>query len=228
MTFADKTQLLDLTHSLSGDIPGWDRDCCFSMNIACDYDDCKAPNLFRIQKISGKAGCGTHIDSPAHCFAGAKTTDAIELEKLMTDCMVIHVSGADENTVVLPDAVVSFEKTHGTIPTNAFVIVHTGWDAHWGSPEKYRNELRFPSIHEDTAKLLLERGVAGIGIDTLSPDAGGKDFPVHRVMLGAGKYLVENVANAGELPPTGARVLIAPMKIAGATEAPVRLLAFLQ
>lgn len=64
-----------------------------------------------------------------------------------------------------------------------------------------------------------------IGIDTLSPDAGGKDFPVHRVILGAGKYIVENIANAAAVPPTGAKILIMPVKIKDGTEAPVRLVA---
>jgi kynurenine formamidase len=61
---------------------------------------------------------------------------------------------------------------------------------------------------------------------TPSADArGGEDFPVHRAILGAGKYLVENVANAKELPPTGARIFVMPMKIKDGTEAPIRLVA---
>jgi len=43
--------------------------------------------------------------------------------------------------------------------------------------------------------------------------------------LEEGKHIVENVANAKQLPPLGAHVLILPMKIEGATEAPVRMIA---
>jgi len=74
--------------------------------------------------------------------------------------------------------------------------------------------------------MLLERSIAGIGIDTLSCDRGDQGFPVHRVILGAGKYLVENIANAKELPPTGGRILVLPLKLKHGTEAPVRLVAF--
>jgi kynurenine formamidase len=93
--------------------------------------------------------------------------------------------------------------------------------------KEYRVPItKFPSVHENVAKLLLERGVTGIGIDTLSADTGADGFPVHRAILGAGKYLVENVANAKELPPTGAKIAVLPMKIKDGTEAPIRLIAF--
>ena len=123
----------------------------------------------------------------------------------------------------MPQIVEAFEKKYGKIQRDTFIIFHTGWDRYWNNKDKYRNDLKFPSVHEDTAKLLLERKISGIGIDTLSPDAGGKIFPVHRVILGAGKYLVENIANAKELPPTGAKILIMPIKIQNGTEAPIRL-----
>jgi kynurenine formamidase len=95
----------------------------------------------------------------------------------------------------------------------------------WDNKEKYRNNLQFPSIHEDTAKLLLERNIAGLGVDTLSADTGKNGFPVHRAILSAGKYLVENIANANTLPSVGAKICVLPIKIKEGTEAPVRLLA---
>ena len=69
------------------------------------------------------------------------------------------------------------------------------------------------------AALLGERGIAGLGIDTLSADTGGRSFPVHRAILGSGRYLVENIANAELLPPTGATAFVLPMKIHEGTEA---------
>lgn len=222
----DAHQIIDLTHSLTSDIPSFDGDCCFSLHIAVDYKDCESTNLFRVQKIEAKAGAGTHMDAPAHCFPKSKTIEALDLANLVTECIIIRVDDeANETYVVMPDAIKKFEEQHGKIEPNTFVIFYTGWDKYWGTPKKYRNDLQFPSVHEETAKLLLKRDVAGIGIDTLSPDAGGKDYPVHRVILGSGKYLVENVANAEKVPPTGAKIMIMPMKIKDGTEAPIRMIA---
>ncbi len=226
MTTKPPRRIIDLTHALSPDIPSWDGSCWFSLQTKVDYKDCTPPNLFRGQRIEAMSGAGTHMDAPAHCVPGAVTIEALELKDLITDCIVIHAEGdVDAEYLVMPEAITAFEQEHGKIPPNAFVIFHTGWSKYWNDPKKYRNDLRFPSIHPDTAKLLLERNVAGIGIDTLSPDAGGKDFPVHRVILGAGKYIVENVANAEHVPPMGAKIMVMPIKIKEGTEAPIRLVA---
>ena len=219
---------VDLTHTLSSEILHWDGDCCFRTEIKVDYKDCTPPNLFRVQKIEMKAGAGTHIDAPAHCLPEGKTIEKLELENLVTECVVIKIDNAKEDTLLTPDLIEKFEKENGKINQNTFVIFNTGWDKYWNEPKKYRNDFKFPSVHEETAKLLLERNIAGIGIDTLSPDASGQDFPVHRILLGAEKYIVENIANAKELPAVGSKVCILPIKIKDGTEAPVRMIAILE
>jgi len=50
-------------------------------------------------------------------------------------------------------------------------------------------------------------------------------FPLHYYLLGAGKYGVTQLANLGKLPPTGALLVIAPLKLVGGTGSPVRALA---
>ncbi len=220
-------KIIDLTYTLSSTTPSWDGGCGFDMPVSVDYKDCKEPDLFRVHKINMRAGMGTHIDSPAHCIPDAKTIDNLELENLITDCVVIKAESEDENYIIMPEVVERFEKEHGKIVPNAFVIFNTGWGKFWEDKDKYRNNLKFPSVHENTAKLLLERNIAGIGIDTLSPDSTGNAFPVHRIILGAGKYIVENVANVDSLPPVGAKVYIMPLKIKEGTESPIRLVAIL-
>jgi kynurenine formamidase len=219
---------VDLTHVLLPSVPSWDGSCGFLLEVDVDYNNCPPLYLFRTQKINSRAGIGTHMDAPAHCFPSAKTIDALALEDLIVPCIVIKLEEpADERYLLGFEAIKKFETKHGDIPPNAFVIVCTGWGRYWAEPEKYRNNLQFPSIHEEAAMFLLERRIAGLGIDTLSADAGGKVFPVHRVILGAGKYLVENIANAESLPPTGATALVMPTKISEATEAPIRLVAMI-
>jgi len=107
----------------------------------------------------------------------------------------------------------------------------TGWSQYWNDPVKYRNPdekglLCFPSFNYSAAEVLLSRGISGIAIDTLSPDLGvNGHFPVHELFLGAGKYLIENVANAHLLPPIGAYGIVLPLKIAEGSEAPLRFVA---
>ncbi len=221
-------KIIDLTHTLHPEIPTWDGSCGFELEVATDYKDCTPPDVFRTLNIRCGSGIGTHMDAPAHAIPGGKTIDRLSIEELVVDCVCIDVSAeADENYLVMPEAVEKFEKEHGVIAENSFVVFYTGWSKNWDSPEKYSNVHKFPSVHEDTAKVLFERNVTGLGIDTLSADTGANGFPVHRAILGGGKYLVENIANADILPPTGSKVFIMPIKIKEGTEAPIRLIALL-
>ncbi len=222
----EKLRIIDLTHKLSSEIPSWDGSPNFELAIDTDYKDCTPPDLFRTHKIKCGAGTGTHIDAPAHVVSGGRTIDQLTISELVTDCAVIDVSSkAGADYVIFPEVIEEFEKQHGQIKQNSFVIFYTGWDRYWNDKEKYSNNHKFPSVDMSTAKLLIKRGISGLGIDTLSADTGAKGFPVHRAILGGDKYLVENIANAKDLPPTGAKIFVLPIKVKDATEAPIRLIA---
>jgi kynurenine formamidase len=88
--------------------------------------------------------------------------------------------------------------------------------------------LTFPGISAEAAKLLVDRKVAGVGIDTASIDYGkSKDFMTHRVLTAANIYALENVANTDRLPEVGATIIALPVKIAGGTGGPCRIVGIL-
>ena len=217
--------VIDLTHIISPATPSWEGDCGFQHRVILDYSDCTTPIQFKVQKINMYAGLGTHIDAPAHCIPDGKTVDKLELDELIAPCIVIDTSKqAHEFWQLSPDDIRQFERKHGQIGAGAFVIIRTGWDQYWGEPEKYRNNMQFPSISCGATDLLLERNIAGLGIDTLSPDTPDSNYPVHAGILSAGKYLVENVANSSKMPPKGSFSLALPIHIEDGTEAPIRLI----
>ncbi|USO02471.1 MAG: cyclase family protein [Alphaproteobacteria bacterium] len=221
-------RVICLTHKLNSGIPSWDMSCDFHSHKIQDYDACETETKFCVQKINMPAGIGTHIDAPAHCMKEGLTVDQLSLDDLMTQCVMIDVSSqAHENFKATIQDVESFETQYGIIPKNSFVIFYTGWSKHWSVPQKYRNNLTFPSVSAEVAYFLVKRGVAGIGIDTLSPDRPKDGFKVHEIILGAGKYIIENIANADQLPPINAYSIALPIHFEGGTEAPIRLIAFI-
>ena len=223
MTFPYK--IIDLTHPLSSDIPTWDGSCGFEHHLQHDYQQ-SSTTSFRTHKVRMVEGIGTHIDAPAHCIPGGKTIDELNLNDLLAPCLVIDVSAkVHERYSVSVADIEEFEEKHGLIKTGSFIIIQTGWERFWGEPEKYRNNLVFPCVSNAAAHFLLKRNIAGLGIDTLSPDRPEEDYPVHAALLGAGKYIVENIANSAKLPPVGCYSLALPINIKGGTEAPVRLIA---
>lgn len=222
-------QLIELTHTLDENSPAWEETSGFSSSIVLDYADCTTETPFRVQSFTMPAGMGTHMDAPAHCCPDGLYIDQIPLDQLIAPCVVIDVSQkAHELYSVTPQDIADFEKTHGLIQPDSFIIIKTGWSRFWGNPIQYRNNYRFPSVSAETATLLVSRGIVGLGIDTLSPDRPDDDYPVHRILLSSGRYIVENIANCEQLPSKGSFVMAFPLKLRQATEAPMRLIGLLQ
>jgi kynurenine formamidase len=219
-------KIVDLTHTITETMPTWDGKSGFSHLLHCDHD-LNNEYKFRKYKINADEGIGTHMDAPIHCIPNGRTIDQISLNDLITPCVMIDVSEkANAEYKVSVQDIEEFENKYGTIGKGVFAIIYTGWSKYWNEPLKYRNELKFPMVSIEAAQLLLERGVTGLGVDTLSPD-GPNEFPIHNLMLGAGKHLVENIANADQLPAIGAISNISPIKTNSGAEAPVRLIGFI-
>lgn len=212
---------IDLTHTLTPDIPTWTGRCGFETHIAMDYDQ-----GLRVMKFKGQTGIGTHMDAPNHFFPNAKSIDEIGLENFLIPLYVLDVRDKmSPDLMISKEDILSFEKKHGGIQKKSLFIGFTGWGKFWNDPLKYRNDLRFPGFHIEAADLLSERDVCGIGIDTLSPDGSNMSFPVHKKFLGENRYIIENLASLEKLPPMGALGIVLPMKIQGGSEAPIRAIA---
>lgn len=220
---------IDLTHEVSENIPTWNGDCGFKHTNILKYEDCTTECKFLVQMIEALAGIGTHIDAPSHCFPEGKTINDLSLQTLISPCIVVDVSQeAHANYCINIETIRHFERQHGQIWKSSFVIFRTGWDRFWTQPKEYRNDYNFPCISKEVAQYLVSEDIVGIGVDTLSPDKPESDFPVHQILLGAGKYIVENVANAHLLPANGSYIFVMPLRLAKGTEAPIRLLGMLQ
>jgi len=182
---------------------------------------------------------GTHLDAPIHFAEDHWTADAIPVDRLIGPGVVVDVTASvakDQDYRLTVDDVRRFEARHGTIPAGAIVLLRTGWYARWpnrglyfGDDEPGRTtKLHFPSYGRDAVRLLIERRVAAIGVDTASIDHGpSQDFPVHRVASAANVLGLENLAGLDALPETGAWIVALPMKIGGGSGAPLRIVALL-
>lgn len=219
--------ILDLTHPLNIHTPTWNPQDQFSLSIQHDYQGSTDTVSFRVQSLQTPAGIGTHIDAPAHCIKNGKTVDQLELNKLFAPCYVVNVEEkAHESYSVELEDIASYENNFGSITARSIVCIATGWSRFWYDANAYRNNYRFPSIGTEVAHYLVSRGIAGIAIDTLSPDTPANGFPVHNILLSNGCYIIENATNLGLLPAQGAQLIVAPLNAQGATEAPIRFFAY--
>ncbi len=145
---------------------------------------------------------------------------------------VSAASAADPDYTMTTQDLLDWEERYGAIPDGAVVLMYTGWSRKWSDYDAYKNQdedgrMHFPGFSEEAAKFLVEeREINGIGIDNLSVDAAAaRGFWAHRIVNGAGKFHLENVANVHLLPPSGAYLIVAPIKIEGGSGGQVRIFA---
>ena len=221
--------IIDLTHPLHPDIPYWPGAGYGPFRyeqINVFERDGKAAGLFEMPEHMG-----THVDAPNHFVASPTSVDLLPLSDLLRPAVVFDITSratTDAGALLEAEDVLEWERRNGLIPRGAVALVRSGWSQRWADPESFRHGMCFPAISPDAARLLTEgRGVVGVGVDTLSADNGLADnSPCHRLVHGAGAYILENLSNLEQLPERGAFVLFAPLPITGGTGAPARVIAF--
>lgn len=163
---------------------------------------------------------GTHVDAPAHQIAGGDTLDVIPLKRLVTDAVTVDVSGRSPG----PLGVDELEPHLEDVREGDVVFIYSDNARNWGTPA-YWTGFSYPDAR--AARALIERGISAIGFDGPSADpVDSTTYELHRIWLSAGRMIIENVANLGQLPPR-APVVIAPMKLRNSNGAPARILALL-
>jgi kynurenine formamidase len=238
-------RVIDLTQPLDSQTPviplpaQWNNTPLFKLRELSRYDD-RGPMWYWNAFESGEH-TGTHFDAPVHWVSGKdlpdNTVDRIPPQKFVGPACVIDVSqqaARDADFLLTPEDVRAWEGKHGRIPTGAWVLLRTGWSKRTDAKE-YLNVKEdgphTPGWNKECSQLLAtERDILGVGVETVGTDAGraasfDPPFANHYLMHGSGKFGLAALCNLDQLPPTGALVIAAPLKIVGGSGSPVRVLA---
>jgi kynurenine formamidase len=223
-------KLVDLTQPLGPATILWPGSRPFAADIEVDHDT----HGVYARDLSLPEHSGTHLDAPAHFVRDGATVDEITIGALVRPAVCLDVRdlvGDDASFTLSAAMIEAIEERDGVIPGGSAVLVCTGWDRYHGDTGRFRgpgDSLAFPGIGRDAAQLLVARGVAGIGIDTLSVDAGhATTFPTHHVTLPAGLWHLEGLTRLERVPARGAWLVAAAVPVVDASGAPVRAFAIL-
>ena len=117
------------------------------------------------------------------------------------------------------------------------MLLRTGWSARADAQTFLSVKAdgpHSPGFHQTTSQLLAhDRDVLGVGVETVGTDARQAGmftppFPNHTTMHGAGKFGLASLRNLDQLPPTGALIIAAPLKIVNGSGSPLRVLAMVE
>ena len=183
---------------------------------------------------------GTHFDAPVHWVTGKdlpdNACDTIPVQRFIGPACVIDAT-ADVDFLLTPERIDAWEKRHGRIPAGAWVLLRTGWSRRT-DPKEFLNVAadgpHSPGFRADASRMLAhDRDVLGVGVETIGTDAGqagtfDPPFPNHTIMHGAGKFGLASLCNLDQLPPTGAIVIAAPLKIVNGSGSPLRVIALVE
>ena len=236
--------VVDLTQTLSQDFPiivlppEFGQCAPFRMEEISRYDE-RGPSWYWNNITIGEH-TGTHFDAPIHWISGKdlpnNAVDSIDPAKFIAPAAVIDCSGecaADADFMLTVPFVETWERRHGRIGAGHWVLLRTDWSKQ--PPARYAgladDGAHSPGPTPETMKWLVEeRDIGGFGTETIGTDYGqaqhfNPPYPAHFYMHGKGRYGLQCLTNLDRLPPTGAVILAAPLKIKQGSGSPLRVLA---
>ena len=240
-------EVVDLSHPLEPDTPiislppQFGQSAPFRIERISSYDE-RGP-AWAWNNISLGEHTGTHFDAPVHWVTGKdlpqSALDTIPPRRFVSPANVIDCAreaDADADFLLTPEAIQSWEAKHGRIAPGSWVLLLSGWSGRTDAARFLNadaNGPHSPGPSVEAVKFLVEqRDVIGFGTECVGTDAGqafrfDPPFPCHTLMHGANKFGLASLCNLDRLPPTGALLITAPLKIAGGTGSPCRVLALI-
>jgi kynurenine formamidase len=179
----------------------------------------------------------THVDAPWHYNSTtggrrSQTIDELPLDWFFAPGVVIDATDrADGEELTAEDVA---ERLPRPLNERDIVLVRTGRDEFYEEPDYI---ARGPGVSAETTRWLYERGVRVMGIDAWGWDAPlfmqaerakqankpGVFWAAHQLDLAYSQ--IERLVNLGALPRHGFQVACFPLRIAGASAAPARVVA---
>ena len=240
-----RIRVVDLTQTLSPEFPSislppeMGQAWPFRIEELSRYDE-RGPAWYWNNFSCGEH-TGTHFDAPIHWISGKdlpnNATDSIPPERFIGPAFVIDCSkeaAQDPDFLLTKSHILNWETKYARITPRSWVLMRTDWSKRL-DPVAYQNYdeegQHTPGPDVEAVKFLVaERDVLGFGTESIGTDAGQAyhlrpPYPCHYYMHGAGRYGLQCLTNLDQLPPVGAVVVAAPLKIRNGSGSPLRVLA---
>ena len=217
----------------------------FCQYLGCRHEDLPDGEGWGAEVLTDMSShCGTHVDAPLHSGSHsggrrARTITDIALDELYRPGLVLDVrpwaKPSQEITIEMLDAALS--ATGRRIAQGDAVLIRTGQERYtMTDPEFYTQ----PGMSRAGTLHLANQGATILGTDAVGWDlpfgvmarrfkeTGDKSllWDGHKAIVQKEALIVQQLTNLGALPLAGFMVGFFPIKLAGCSAAPARVVAF--
>src|SRR5579871_6050292 len=160
------------------------------------------------------AHTGTHVEAPLHTNPRGGAIDSIALDVLVGPARVLDLRGVSTE-ITPPDLLAAGLGDEPRVLLRTRNSDRALRDS--GRPE------RWVGLSPDAARVLVERGVALVGIDFYTVESPGRDrtFEAHYVLSDAGVVTLEQI-DLGDVAAGVYELVCLPIPLSGAEAAPAR------
>ena len=153
-------KVIDLTHPITPDMPVYPGTEKPVFTPANSYEK----DGFKETKISMFTHTGTHMDPPAHLYAGRTTLDQFPIDQFIGRALVIDVRHLKEGEKI---TMKDIEK-YASLPEKAdFLLFNLGWDKKWGTDAYFGD---YPCVDDEVLSYIMNGNFKGIGFDVIGLD----------------------------------------------------------
>jgi arylformamidase len=189
----------------------------------------RGPGFWQVSSIHMSVHTGTHIDTPLHCYEDGGTTSQASMDDFSGHVALFDLDKKPLEPVTGDD----LEAANPGIQEGDIAVLMTGWsDRMWGDFPSYYTQS--PYLATSAAEWLVTKKPRAVVFDFFEEECAklkdftSEDFVVHRILLGAGIYLVEHATQLERLKGRDADIYAAFYKLADCDGSPARLFALVE
>ncbi len=213
-------KVIDLTHTIKENMPVYPGTDTPRFIPANSYEK----DGFKETLLQMYTHTGTHMDPPAHLYAGKRTLDRFPASQFIGKALVIECRDLKEGGVITMERIQKYGEKAGRAD---FLLFNLGWDKRWGTDAYFGD---YPCIDEEVLDYIIRGNYKGIGFDVIGLD------PISDVNLTRHKKLFQNcdivnIENLKNLELCGGGLFwfsCFPLKLEDCDGSPVRAVAWFE
>lgn len=176
-------KIIDLSHMFDSSTPVYPGDPHSSLVQTAFIDK----DTYNDHRLESQMHVGTHIDAPLHMIKDGQRIDELPIDSFIGNGVLVNALGKKE---IGPEVLENVE-----INPEDVVLVYSGFGKNFGKESYFTDS---PFLTPEFANEMVKKNVKMIGLDFSGPDIDSP-WPVHKILLGKGILIIENLVNFEEL-----------------------------